>query len=55
MLRVYKLPNGRTYRYEEGDQPNGAVLAEVVENGETPQKRAAKAPAKRRAARKKAE
>ena len=55
MLRIYKMPNGRTYRYEEGDQPEGAVLAEIACKGETPKERAAKAPAKRRSARKKAE
>lgn len=30
MLRVYKLPNGRTYQYEEGEQPEGAILVEVA-------------------------
>lgn len=56
MLRVYKMPDGRTYRYEEGDQPACAVLAErAVEQPETPEKRASKAPARRRATRKKAE
>lgn len=55
MLRIYKMPNGRTYRYEEGDQPEGAVLVEMAGKGETPRERAAKAPAKRRATRKKAE
>ncbi len=26
MLRVYKMPNGRKYRFEEGNAPEGAVL-----------------------------
>ena len=51
MLRIYKLPNGRTYRYEEGDQPADAVLVErAAEQPETPEKRASKAAATRRRA-----
>ena len=23
MLRIYKAPDGRTYQYEEGEQPQG--------------------------------
>lgn len=30
MLRVYRMPNGRKYQYEEGTQPDGAVLVEVA-------------------------
>ena len=30
MLRVYRLPNGRTYQFEEGHQPAGAILVEVA-------------------------
>lgn len=30
MLRIYKLPDGRTYRFEEGDQPADAILVEVT-------------------------
>lgn len=26
MLRVYRMPNGRKYRYEEGEAQAGAVL-----------------------------
>jgi len=49
MLRIYKMPNGRTYRYEEGDQPDDAVLVErAVEQPETPEKRATKAATRRR-------
>lgn len=54
MIRTYKF-DGKLWRYMEGDQPDGAVLAEVAKKGETPEARAAKAPAKRRAAAKKAE
>lgn len=51
MLRTYKY-NGHTWRYEEGEQPEGAVLVEVGNQAkETPETRASKAPAKRRAAR----
>lgn len=51
MLRTYKY-NGHMWRYEEGEQPEGAVLvAAGKEAKETPENRASKAPAKRRAAR----
>ena len=53
MLRIYKLPDGRTYRYEEGDQPADAVLVEQsAEQPETPEKRASKAATRKRAPRK---
>lgn len=53
MLRIYKLPNGRTYRYEEGDQPADAVLVERdAASPETPEKRASKAAARKRAPKK---
>ena len=56
MLRVYKLPNCRTYQYEEGDQPEDAVLVErSAEQPETPEKRASRAASRRRTAKKKAE
>lgn len=35
MLRVYKLPNGRTYQFEEGEQPEGAIIVEVAQGGVT--------------------
>lgn len=55
MLRVYKLANGRTYRFEEGEQPDDAILVEkVAAPKQTPETRATKAPAKRRANAKKA-
>lgn len=50
MIRTYKY-DGKMWRYEEGEQPAGAVLVEAAAK-ETPATRAAKAPAKRRAAKK---
>ena len=48
MLRIYAAPNGRTYQYEEGEQPEGYVPVDV-------HSKAAKAPNKsRRDANKKA-
>ena len=53
MLRIYKMPDGRTYRYEEGDQPADAVLVEKsAEKPETPEKRASKVAARKRAPKK---
>ncbi len=53
MLRIYKLPNGRTYQFEEGEQPADAVLVErAAEQPETPEKRASKAAARKRAPKK---
>lgn len=50
MLRVYKLTNGKTYRFEEGEQPADAVLVDrSPEQPETPEKRASKAAARKRA------
>lgn len=49
MLRIYKMPNGRTYQYEEGDQPADAVLVErAADQPETPEKRASRAAARKR-------
>ena len=54
MLRVYKLPNGRTYQFEEGEQPADAVLVErFAEQPETPEKRASKAATRKRTAKQK--
>ena len=48
MLRVYKMPNGRTYQFEEGTQPADAILVERSnEQPETPEKRASKAAARK--------
>ncbi len=53
MLRIYKLPNGRTYQFEEGEQPADAVLVErAAEQPETPEKRASKVAARKRAPKK---
>lgn len=30
MLKIYKLPNGRTYQFDEGQAPAGAVPIEKV-------------------------
>ena len=49
MLRIYKMPNGRTYQFEEGEQPADAVLVErLAEQPETPEKRVTKAVARKR-------
>lgn len=53
MLRVYKMPNGKTYQYEEGEQPADAVLVErSADRPETPEKRASKAATRRRTTKK---
>ena len=41
MLKNYKMPNGHTYQYEEGEQPECAVEVKVVE----PSDKAVKKPA----------
>lgn len=46
MLRTYKF-NGKLWRFEEGEQPEGAVVVEMAPKGQTPESRAAKAPSKR--------
>lgn len=45
-LRNYKLADGTVRQYRKGEQPSGAVLVETVAK-QTPEARAAKAPAKR--------
>lgn len=53
MLRVYKMPNGKTYQFNEGEQPECAVLVErPASRTETPENRAEKAAARKRAPRK---
>ena len=53
MLRVYLLPNGRTYRFEEGEQPENAVLVgRSADEPETPEERASNVKARKRAAKK---
>ena len=46
MLLIYKAPDGRTYQYEEGTQPEGYVLCDVQAKGYEPKAR--KAATKRR-------
>lgn len=41
MLKNYKMPNGHTYQYEEGEQPECAVEVKAVE----PSDKAVKKPA----------
>lgn len=52
-LKVYKLPDGTTRQYREGEQPEGSVSVEVAAK-QTPESRATKAAAKRRTAKKEA-
>lgn len=53
MLRVYRLPNGRTYQFEEGHQPADAVLVEVAPvEVMTPETVPAERPARRRSTKK---
>ena len=42
MLKIYKMPNGRTYQFEESEAPAGAVLVEpkVPEKKATPKNKA---------------
>ena len=42
MLLIYKAPDGRTYQYEEGTQPEGYVLCDVQAKGYAPKKAASK-------------
>lgn len=53
-LKNYKLPDGTTRQYREGEQPAGSAEVAIAAK-QTPESRAAKAPAKRRAAKKEAE
>lgn len=56
-LRIYKLADGTTRQYREGEQPLGAALVAVSDPAgkQTPEKRAAKAARTRRTTAKKAE
>ena len=42
MIRVYKMPNGKKYRFEETDAPAEAVLVEKAKAKPVPQKKAKK-------------
>lgn len=58
MLKIYQMPNGHRYQYEEGTQPEGAILcepkkAEPEEKAAKPKNKAAKPANKTRKAAKK--
>lgn len=43
MLRIYRMPNGKTYQFEESSAPKAAVLIEepkVEKKAVTPQNKA---------------
>lgn len=42
MLKIYRMPNGRTFQFEDNDVPEGAVLVEpeVPEKKVTPKNKA---------------
>lgn len=46
MLKNYILPDGTQRQYREGEQPAGAYEVAIAGGWETPESRAAKAPAK---------
>lgn len=48
MLRIYRAPNGRTYQYEEGEQPADHVPADQPEAEPKPQAKARRASNKAR-------
>lgn len=45
MLRIYKMPNGKTYQFEETKAPDGAVLVETEIKAVEPSNKAVKKPA----------
>lgn len=44
MLKIYKMPNGRTYQFEEGKAPAGAVPVEKTVNAKKPAANKARKP-----------
>ena len=42
MLRIYKMPNGRKYRFDDADVPAGAVLVGPKPEEPAPKKKPAK-------------
>jgi hypothetical protein len=48
-LRNYRLPDGTTRQYREGEQPSGSALVEKAVK-QTPEERAARAAARRKKA-----
>ena len=53
MLRIYRAPSGRTYQYEEGEQPDGYVLADVQPKAAKAHNKSRRAPNKKAPAEKK--
>ena len=47
MLRIYRAPNGATYQYEEGEQPDGYELADEQPAGAEPEPEAKPKPARK--------
>lgn len=43
MLKIYRMPNGRTYQFDENKVPEGAVLVEK-KKAEKPKKNKARKP-----------
>lgn len=39
MLRIYRAPSGRTYQFEEGEQPAGYVLVTPEKPKAAPKRR----------------
>ena len=42
MLKIYKSPDGYTFQYEEGAQPDGYVLVEAEKKAKAPANKAKK-------------
>lgn len=51
MLRIYRMPNGRTYQFDEDNVPAGAVLVErpAEAKAEEPKENKAEKPKKNKA------
>lgn len=47
MLRIYRAPNGSTYQYEEGEQPEDHVLVDEQPAGAEPEPEAKPKPARK--------
>lgn len=44
MLKIYRMPNGRTYQFDDSKVPAGAVLVEKEAKAEKPKKNKARKP-----------
>ena len=53
MLKIYKMPNGKKYRFKDGDVPAGAVPVEAEQKAVEPSNKAVKPKNKARKAAKK--